>query len=148
MRKADINPVAALRSWIADNPMGWATVTPRQVQAVIEAVDAIQAVVAGSGVALIAAERARQVAEEGWTAAHDDAHAGGELAQAAACYAWSSVVAPGEPFSSALLDLWPWDYASWKPKGRTADLVRAGALIAAELNRVARKAAEAAREAK
>lgn len=35
----------------------------------------------------VLAERARQIAVEGWTPDHDDAHAKGELAQAAACYA-------------------------------------------------------------
>lgn len=34
----------------------------------------------------IAAERRRQIAVEGWTPEHDDGHADGEIAEAAACY--------------------------------------------------------------
>ncbi|MCM0757438.1 hypothetical protein M7775_02505, partial [Sporomusa sphaeroides DSM 2875] len=40
-----------------------------------------------SGIELIAAERQRQISQEGWTPEHDDQHANGELALAAACYA-------------------------------------------------------------
>lgn len=38
----------------------------------------------------IGAERARQIASEGWTAEHDDKHEHGELALAAAAYATSA----------------------------------------------------------
>lgn len=38
-----------------------------------------------SGIDLIAAERQRQIEEEGWTPDHDDQHTNGELALAAAC---------------------------------------------------------------
>jgi hypothetical protein len=79
-----------------------------------------------SGVDLIAAERARQVSAEGWTAEHDDGHTHGELAAAAAAYAW--------PYAPAL---WPWG-DGFKPTSRERDLVRAGALIAAEIDRLRR----------
>jgi len=36
----------------------------------------------------VQAERQRQVSEEGWTHQHDDGHNAGELAAAAACYAY------------------------------------------------------------
>ena len=39
-----------------------------------------------NGVQLIAAERTRQVADEGWTPEHDDIHDIGELLSAAVCY--------------------------------------------------------------
>lgn len=39
-----------------------------------------------AGALMIAAERARQISEEGWTAEHDDVHDGAELAAAAGCY--------------------------------------------------------------
>jgi len=74
----------------------------------------------------IAAERRRQIEEEGWSPEHDDRHAEGQLAAAAACYAWA-----GWP-------MWPWDRAFWKPKSRRRDLVRAGALILAEIERLDR----------
>lgn len=89
------------------------------------------------GAALIAAERRRQVEAEGYTPEHDDQHRHGEIAIAAACYAIHStdawVVYPDE--CNPDVPGWPWGSASWKPKGRVRDLVRAGALIAAEIDR-------------
>jgi hypothetical protein len=52
----------------------------------------------------IAAERQRQRDAEGWTDKHDDAHADGSLAQAAACYAAS---ARDHAFASELMRLKP-----------------------------------------
>lgn len=80
----------------------------------------------------IAAERQRQIDAEGWTPAHDDAHDYGELARAAACYA------------VGLKNDWPWSDSWWKPKDRRTDLVRAGALIVAEIERLDRADGEAA----
>lgn len=42
-----------------------------------------------SGIEAIASERQRQIEQEGWTTEHDDTHADGEMARAAACYAWA-----------------------------------------------------------
>ena len=39
-----------------------------------------------TGMAMIAAERFRQIAVEGWQSEHDDGHDEGELAKAALCY--------------------------------------------------------------
>jgi hypothetical protein len=80
------------------------------------------------GVELIKAERQRQVKVEGWTPEHDAKHTEGELATAAACYAL------GE-----LDNTWPWEAHWWKPKDRISNLVRAGALIAAEIDRLLAK---------
>lgn len=93
-------------------------------------------------------ERARQIAVEGWTPEHDDAHIDGQLAQAAACYAHEAARTDrtdprrdGAPLS------WPWSRDWWKPKDRRHDLVRAGALIIAEIERLDRiDAARRARE--
>jgi hypothetical protein len=41
-----------------------------------------------SGVGQIAAERRRHIEGEGWTSAHDDEHADGDLAAASSCYAY------------------------------------------------------------
>ena len=76
----------------------------------------------------IANERIRQMGQEGWTHHHDDAHANRELAKAAACYAVGNSVG------------WPWAKHWWKPKTYRENLVRAGALIAAEIERIDRKA--------
>lgn len=96
-----------------------------------------------TGVDLIAAERRRQVDAEGWTPEHDDEHGGGEMAQAAACYAsnphlrhmgtwaWQDGSPPHD---------WPWASCWWKPShdDRIRELVKAGALIAAEIDRLQR----------
>jgi hypothetical protein len=84
----------------------------------------------------IALERKRQVTVEGWTPEHDDEHAGGELASAAAAYALHSRSGAGPH------GWWPWSGEWWKPKGRRRDLVRAGALIVAEIERLDRQGAE------
>lgn len=85
----------------------------------------------------IAIERARQVEQEGWTEEHDDEHAGGELGNAAAAYlvlSSTSIDRPGD----LIRTLWPWDWSWWKPKDRRRNLVRAGALIVAEIERLDR----------
>jgi hypothetical protein len=97
-----------------------------------------------SGVELIAAERTRQVEVEGWTPEHDAYHAGASLAVAACCYAlppnmrkWRYTSSGPNP--SSVPTLWPWSPDSWKPSDdRVRDLVKAGALIAAEIDRVQR----------
>lgn len=79
------------------------------------------------GAAMIAAERRRQIATEGWTADHDRQHVSGELVQAALYYA--------DP-EAGVLD-WPWDnWPKTKGEDRVRDLVKAGALIAAEVDRL------------
>jgi hypothetical protein len=79
----------------------------------------------------ISAERERQSLVEGFTDEHDDAQ-GTRLAIAAACYVLWSDAYPnqGEP-----PPFWPWDAAWWRPKDYRRDLVRAGALIVAEIER-------------
>lgn len=88
-----------------------------------------------NGVELIAAERLRQQSEEGYNKEHDLEHCNGELAEAAACYATkrhSYDVAMGlqTPW------FWPWEAEHWKPVDRVRSLVKAGALIAAEIDRI------------
>jgi hypothetical protein len=94
------------------------------------------------GVEDIAAERARQVSAEGWTPEHDDEHDAGELASAAACYAVNAAcqIHPYDGNGAEVGDLpwWPWDKSWWKPRDARRDLVRAGALIAAEIDRLDR----------
>lgn len=101
----------------------------------------------------IAAERRRQVVQEGWSAAHDDTHSDGEMARAAACYAahasaYQRVAADVgteayqtvEPRSSIYNFGWPWAREWWKPRNPRRDLVRAAALIVAEIERLDRAA--------
>jgi len=88
----------------------------------------------------IAAERKRQIEVEGWTPEHDDEHSGGEMGMAAACYADPS---PSKWGAGGVPIAWPWKSNWWKPRDRRRDLVRAGALIVAEIERLDR--AEAAK---
>ncbi|HHG4284507.1 TPA: hypothetical protein ACPWEZ_001530 [Pseudomonas aeruginosa] len=86
----------------------------------------------------VQAERKRQVEAEGWTPEHDDEHDTGALASAAGCYAMFSLAYPaGDPSHC-----WPWDKSWWKPSpdGRR-NMVKAGALILAEIERLDRVAA-------
>lgn len=84
----------------------------------------------------VADERRRQIEGEGWSLQHDDdEHGAGELAKAAACYAISDRICDG-----ALPNIWPWSAYWWKPKSRRRDLVRAAALIVAEIERLDRTA--------
>lgn len=93
----------------------------------------------------IAAERLRQIEAEGWTPEHDNNHTDGKLATAAACYALNSVLS-GPIHYDRFADLlkntvhkaWPWPRSWWKPKDRRRDLIRAGALIVAEIERLDR----------
>lgn len=95
----------------------------------------------------IVAERRHQIEDEGWTPEHDDRHVEGELPLAAACYAKSAGSYSDEararwPHASKTISpLWPWDPKWWKPKTCRIDLVRAGALIVAEIERLDRAAA-------
>ena len=102
-----------------------------------------------TGIEAIAAERRRQIEAEGWTPEHDDDHAGGELAKAAGCYAWAA--AQSDELRGVFRDpppTWPpiWGSKWWKLKDRRSDLVRAGALIAAEIGRLDRAAARESAE--
>jgi hypothetical protein len=81
----------------------------------------------------VLAERRRQIEAEGWTPEHDDAHSDGSLGNAAACYA-----ATQRP-DGMCPAYWPWKASWWKPNDRRSDLVRAGALILAEIERLDRK---------
>lgn len=85
-------------------------------------------------------ERCRQIANEGMTIAHDDEHTQGELATASACYVISQpAFYVGEKGG---LVTWPWELASWKPTpdDRVRELVKAGALLVAEIERLQRGA--------
>lgn len=96
-----------------------------------------------SGAALIAAERRRQVEKEGWTAEHDDRHRRGEMAVQAARLAvhrtdaWVEHLEDGHRHGER--------FPFWRGPEEYPDTVRrlvvAGALIAAEIDRLQRLAA-------
>jgi hypothetical protein len=102
----------------------------------------------------VLAERQRQVEKEGWTPEHDDEHTDGSMARAAAAYCLCAEgpPRPGEP--SEFHSSRPWDFnilraiwpRSWnwpRPKDRRRNLVRAAALILAEIERLDRAAGKA-----
>ena len=104
-----------------------------------------------TGIGLIASERQRQLTHEGWDDSHDMEHSESELAVVAALYAVQGVrgvrvlkeCTPNgeteEPIYSGI-DAWPaswsdeWD-RRWTHK-KLRRLVIAGALIAAEIDRI------------
>lgn len=100
------------------------------------------------GVVAFNTERNRQIIDEGWTPEHDDDHEYGELVLAATAYAefahWQ--IDPQHGWTETMIhdhileNHWPWDETYWKPdKDPQRNLVKAGALLAAEYDRVARK---------
>ena len=100
-----------------------------------------------SGTTLITEERLRQINEEGWTLQHDDMWANNQLVGAAVCYLMWKIVG-SDMFNKTYDYLWKWDNKWWKPKERIHNLVVAGALIAAEIDRIQRLEAEGANNAK
>lgn len=89
----------------------------------------------------VLAERRRQIEVEGWTPDHDDQHGDNSMSIAAACYALADIPAL-EVQTLKLRDLWLWTgwAASWfKPKTRRSNLVRATALLLAEIERLDRR---------
>jgi hypothetical protein len=92
-------------------------------------------VVPDDGPSLIAAERYRQLEREGYDAAHDDEHPRGQLARAGAAYA---IHAAYDRDPAEVSEGWPWA-DGWKPSdNQIRNLVKAGALIAAEIDRLLR----------
>lgn len=104
-----------------------------------------------AGIEAIVQERERQFTTEDYDEEHDDQYINSELAVAASCYALNDRDEDPHPF-------WPWDSDSWKPgldadawaevrengnlveyvEGRQRELAKAGALIAAEIDRLQR----------
>jgi hypothetical protein len=104
------------------------------------------------GATLIMLERRRQKREEGYGHEHDDAHVEGEMADAGATYAEiaafqtrgmdetpEAIIARWKSEPGKMFPMWPWSEESFKPSADPIkNLVRAGALIAAEIDRLQR----------
>lgn len=123
-----------------------------------------------NGIERIVAERQRQIEEEGWTAEHDDTHTSEQLAMAAACYAAPEKIYVRLEFAGGVdfHDPWPWagiwdkragcgdtrkgekneganfppDPGEYLDNERLDLLTKAGALIAAEIDRLTRAQAK------
>lgn len=115
-----------------------------------------------TGAELIAEERQRQIEKEGWSAEHDEQHTKGELALVAALYASPIQLYKKQNLSTefsevSFIDPWPWfdrventrygdlstyEVRAWdkrKQHDKLRRLVIAGALIAAEIDRLQRQ---------
>ena len=84
----------------------------------------------------IDAERQRQITKHDYDAAHDATHVDGELAMAAASYALANTT-----FTQTAENVWPFrdhdtGLIGYKPRSRHANLIRAAALIVAEIERL------------
>lgn len=90
------------------------------------------------GLDLIAAERKRQKEQEGFDPTRDvELYTDGELALAGACYALGDLHRSKEMYGEPPPE-WPWGKEWWKPtpQNRVGELAKAGALIAAEIDRL------------
>ena len=100
-----------------------------------------------TGIELITEERLRQIEKEGWTKEHDSEHTDESLSCVASCYAL-----PGDEriYYGDVSENYPtsWDKKYWKPANcefstddnyteeRIKELIKAGALVAAEIDRL------------
>ena len=97
------------------------------------------------GLYRIEQERRRQIFQEGWSSTHDDQHSEGQIASAACSYVgiasyqaagFSKLGAENEALRHAG---WPWDLKWLKvDEDPIRNLEKAGALIAAEIDRLLR----------
>ncbi|AQG98304.1 hypothetical protein A9R05_05315 [Burkholderia sp. KK1] len=85
-------------------------------------------------------ERQRQMEREGWTPEHDDEYTSQELSLAAVCYADFDHYEYTASSVGKVPCSWPWDDNWWKPTMPRRNLVKAGALIIAEIERLDRAA--------
>lgn len=85
-------------------------------------------------------ERLRQIDGEGYTAEGDDHYTLGQLADAAGAYAWHAHTCNMDHHKiTTVPPSWPWMAEHWKPTNQRQMLVKAGALILAEIERLDRK---------
>ncbi len=93
---------------------------------------------APNSVKLIWDERLRQINQEGYDSFHDDGEAEGQLSKSAMVYACP------EHQREQVMNFWSWDMQYLKPSsedtidGRIKNLIKAGALICAEIDRLER----------
>lgn len=92
-------------------------------------------------------ERQRQIEKEGYSTANDDLYRSNELVRAGAGYvnqvvgrSWTYNKETPEVYQNEEVpEFWPWAESFWKPKSPREDLVRAAALLIAEIERIDRK---------
>lgn len=82
------------------------------------------------GIELIAAERKRQIEVEGYNTKHDFNEPLDSIVAGAVSYALVDID------KNQAEKWWKWEWKFWKPKDRKRNLIRAGALIAAALDKI------------
>ncbi|WP_436879437.1 hypothetical protein [Escherichia coli] len=139
LKECTINHAPAVEHWNA-----WADAEDK-IPAVPEtpATDAFLAEVRAQGVKSLSnavqsviSERQRQQSVEGWTPEHGDQYGEYQLLWASSCYVLNTI----QPFNRIPMD-WPWAPEWWKPTNQRRDLVKAGSLILAEIERIDRQEA-------
>lgn len=93
----------------------------------------LSGVIATTGSYMIAVERERQVKDEGYNAEHDQVHEPMTLARAAVSYILCN---DEKKCKIARYTYWPWEDKYYKPRDMKRNLVRAGALVAAAIDRL------------
>lgn len=87
----------------------------------------------------ILVERRRQIEIEGHTTERDDQYTAGQLADAAGAYAFWAQTCNIQDFKvTTVPPSWPWNRENWKPTAQRTMLLKAGALILAEIERLDR----------
>lgn len=91
-----------------------------------------------TGIELILEERERQLSKLGWSQDHDAQHINDELLQAAMVYMalGTTEAETGQLSVADLKDIWPWPEYAIKITNKLDSLTKAGALIAAEIDRI------------
>jgi len=116
---------------------GWNAASYQAIDNVTAALSGVTVVPPGSGIERIAVERQRQIEREGFTVEHDAHHDPLDLVEAALSYMLAAETPERWTFG-AKPPRWPWSAATWKPsRGPARNLEKAGALIAAVLDRLA-----------
>jgi hypothetical protein len=99
-----------------------------------------------TGIERIAVERARQIEVEGFSDGHDEEHIEGQLSGAGIAYATlarNQIVSGHDLLTATPAQTWRWSHEAWKPSADPVrNLEKAGALIAAEIDRLLAERAE------
>lgn len=98
------------------------------------------------GINDVSEERLRQITEEGFNSERDDTYLPGTLGSAGASYALAAVAQliygpDSEKEVSRAPDYWPWGQDTWNPVDPRRNLVKAAALLIAEIDRIDRREA-------
>ncbi|KVN92582.1 hypothetical protein [Burkholderia ubonensis] len=128
---------AQKQGMLRDGGAGASSVRPYSIPCYASRAPADAGVAVTAAARDVLAERSRQVEVEAMTPAGDDQYDRRQLALAGASYALSGAGAIASDRSAPVV--WPWSHEWWKPTTPRRDLVKAGALIVAEIERLDRR---------